>query len=373
MREATENLKGALATGSFQFWYVADLWYDGLRRLENVPLSLDTLTDDDSRAVKAQAGGTVTWIDAYGESILPVTPGDLFSPFGSELALYAIVSVGGVETRIPMGWFQITDVPSMRDETQFWDGRNIVTGSSIELVLMDRLVQVQRDDFDVPSAPTNLVSVWSEIGRITGLKLVRSITDAPISRSVPYKEDRLQAVMDLADIIGGVPYMDSYGSLTMRPKAWPAAVDTMRRGDDGSIVQIKRGMSPEEVYNTVVFRGKSGDATSVWATSRVEEGPLRARNGDGSRSPAHRRPTFRASEFITTDFDAQFYTRSELARVANLRSVKWPIIETWNPLREVGDVVNVVDEHDVSVLCRIVSISRSNAATQEVVVIREDA
>lgn len=374
MKSSTPNLNQALSTSSFQFWYVADLWYDGIRRLADIPVNITSLTDDDSRAVKSQGKATITWTDEYGASILPEEASDLFSPFGSELAVYAIVATGlGDQERIPMGWYQITDIPNMRDETMFWapESRIITTGTVLELSLMDRLIQVQRDEFDAPGAPSSLTSIWGEIGLLTGLPLVRSITDAAITRSVVYQEDRLQAVLDLADIIDGVPYMDPNGALTMRTKTWGSVVDTMRRGDAGSIIKIDRGMSPDGVYNAVIFRGRTNDQTVVWAKSEIDSGSMRTRNADGSRSPTHRRPTFRANEFISTYQQAKDYTESELVRVSTLRSIRWPITETWNPLREVGDVVNVEDEHGAIVLCRIVSISRTNGPTQEVVVIHE--
>ncbi|TFD74739.1 hypothetical protein [Cryobacterium fucosi] len=359
----------ALAGGSFQKWYSADLWYDGERRLQDVPVKISRLSDDDSRAVKTQGTATLTWTDDYGRSMLPVAAGDLFSPFGSELAVYAIVNAGTLQERIPMGWFQITDVPSMRDRTMFWNNRTITTGSTIEMALQDRLVQVQRQPFDVPSAPTILTSVWDEIGRVTGLQLSRTIADAIISRSVVYQEDRIQAVLDLADILGGVPYMAPDGSLAMRPKVWGAVVDTLRRGDTGTIVSIGRGMSAEGVYNQVVFRGQDDLQGQVLAVSEIISGPLRTENPGGGRSPAHRRPTFRSNQFVTTAGQAKAYTDSELAR-ASLLSVRWPITEVWNPLREVGDVVNVVDEQGKTALCRVVSIDRDEGPTQETAVIR---
>lgn len=370
MRSASPDLILALQKGSFQKWYTGDLWYDGVRYLQDLPLTVNSLSDDEARAIKSQARVSVTWTDTYGKSKLPVLAGDQFSPFGWELAIYAIVSLGGVETRIPMGWFQIVEIPSMFDETMFWQGSTITTGSRLELVLMDRLIQVQRDEFNVPSAPLSTVSVWDEIGRLTGLPLIRSLADATISRAVAYQNDRLQAVLDLADILGGVPYMDDSGALTMRPKVWGAAVDTMRRGNEGSIVSIGRGMSGEGVYNAVVFRGYSDAQAIVWTQSEIKGGSLRTKNEDGSRSPAHRRPTFRSNEFVSTEAQARAYTDAELVRVSTLNSVKWPITETWNPLREVGDVVNVVDEQGNTVLCRIITIYRNGGPTQEVTVVR---
>lgn len=365
----SEALDRVVEDGSLNFWYVGELWYDGVRRLVDVPLENVSLSEDDSRQVKSTGKCTVVWSDDIGESILPREIGDMFSPFGSEIAIYAMVELGGFSERIPMGWFQITDVPEMRDEVMFWRGRAITTGTTLTLDLMDRFVQVVNDEFDVPTAPTDLTSVWSEIGRITGLQLIRSIEDAPITRSVAYKDSVSEAVLDLADIIGGVPYITRDGALSMRPKEWPEPVGVLRTGDYGQIVSIGKAMSSDGVYNRVVFRGQGDLQDQVLSVSEVTSGPLRVVNPDGSRSPAHRRPTFRSNQFVTTETQAQEYTDRELTRVRTLNAVKWPIVMTWDPRQEVGQVWSVVDEHGETSTVRIVSVDRDTGPTQKVVVV----
>lgn len=371
MKAATDACRQVLAGGSFDRWYTADLYYGGERRLKDVPLGDVQISEDDTRAVKGQASCTIVWEDDFGASIMPQEVGDLFSPFGSELAVYAIVSAGrSVYERIPMGWFPIVDVPTMRDATMFFGSGTITTGTRLELKLQDRFVGIQIDDFDVPSSPGQLGSVWTEIGNLTGLPLVRSIPDAPISREVAYQEDRMQAVLDLADILGGVPYATVDGALSMRTKAWGPKVDTLRRGESGTIVEIGKSMSADGVYNAVIFRGQDDAQGTVLSTSEITYGPLRTRNPDGTRSPAGRRPTFRSNQFVTTAEQAHDYTDSELARVSTLKAARWPITELWNPLRELGDVVDVVDEHDTTIPARILAIDRSGGATQKVTVTR---
>lgn len=370
MRTATAPCVAALTRGSFQKWYVADLYYDGERLLHDLPITDVTISEDDSRAVKAQGGCNLVWTDDYGRSVMPEMIGDVFSPFGSELAVYAMVIAGPVFERIPIGWFQIVDVPTMRDQTMFFNGRQITTGTTLEMKLQDRFIQIQRDEFDVPSAPSQLASVWDEIGALTGLPMTRTIPDAPITRSVVYQQDRMQAVLDLADIIAGVPYATPDGTLSMRPKVWTDQVDTMRRGDDGTIVRIDRGMSADQVYNKVAFRGQDDNQSPILASSEIRIGPLRTQNPDGTRSPAHRRPTFRASQFVNDASQAKAYTDSELIRASTLNSIRWPITETWHPLRELGDVVTVIDERNREIPAQIVAIDRDKSATQKVTVVR---
>jgi hypothetical protein len=194
--------------------------------------------------------------------------------------------------------------------------------------------------------------------------------DAPITRSVVYQNDRLQALLDLADLLGGVPYAAPDGTLTMRPKVWPSPVDSLRAGNGGTLVDIQKGMSADQVYNKVAFRGQGDAQDKILAYSEVTNGPLRVRNTDGTRSPAHRRPTFRSNQFVNTAAQAQAYTDTELARVSTLNATSWPIEEVWNPLRELGDVITVIDEHDNAVLARVTGIERSQSPTQKVTVAR---
>jgi hypothetical protein len=372
MKASSDTLQEVLAVGPFAFWYVADLWYDGQRRLQDIPLGDVQLNEDDSRAVKAQGSCNVYWTDDFGRSVMPVAPGDLFSPFGSELAIYAMVSIGTFTERIPMGWYQIVDVPTMRDSTMFWRRRELITtGTVLELRLQDRFIQIQNDRFDVPGSPSQLLSVYAEIAALTGLQITKSLPDTAITRSVAYQEDKMQAVLDLADLLGGVPYAAPDGTVAMRPKAWGAPVDTLRGGDRGALVTINKGMTADGVYNVVAFRGQGDKQDQVLSRSEVKYGPLRTKNADGTRSPAHRRPTYRSNQFVNTNQQAQAYTDSELARVSTLSAIQWPIEEVWNPLRELGDVLTVVDEHDDDFLVRVTAIDRSRGRTQKVTVARE--
>jgi hypothetical protein len=370
MRTSTDELRQALADGGFNKRYVADLYYDGERRLQDVPVTQMVIDEDDSRAVKAAGTCTIVWQDVYGASIMPISTGDLFAPFGSELAVYAMVEAGPLLERVQLGWFQIVDVPTMRDRTMFFNGATITAGTTLDLKLQDRFIQIQRDEFDVPSSPSQLDSVYREIANLTGLQIVRSIPDAPINRTIAYQQDRMQAVLDLADVIGGIPYAASDGTLAMRPKLWPDPVDTMRRGDDGTIVDIGKGMTAEQVYNKAVFRGQGEAQDQVLAVSEILSGPLRVQNADGTRSPAHRRPTFLSNQLVTTEAQAKDYTDTTLAQKSTLNAVQWPITEAWNPLRELGDVLTIIDEHDQEVVARITALNRTTAATQKVTVSR---
>lgn len=373
MRDHTAALSAALAA-SFNKWYTADILYDGQRVIADAPLSGVQITEDDSQFVKATGQATVTIADDWGASNSPQKLGDTFAPFGTQLDLYCMIQAGTYTERVPMGVLEITEVPTAVDSTMFFRTSLITVGSSIQLTLQDLFVRITRDDFDVPSSPSQTASVYTELQSLTGMTLVRSVPDQPVASSIAYaigSGGRQQAVLDLSDLLAATPYADPTGNMAFRPKTWPAPVDVMRRGDGGSIVSIGKGMSSNAVYNKVVFRGQDGTSSAgITSIAEITSGPLRTSDPDGTASPAGRRPYAASNQFINTKAQADAYTASQLPIVSSVNASSWPIVETFNPLRELGDVLTVVDEHGAQVSCRITGISRDESATQTVTVTR---
>jgi hypothetical protein len=127
-------------------------------------------------------------------------------------------------------------------------------------------------------------------------------------------------------------------------------------------------LSNANVYNAVVVRGQdpSGN-TIVLASSELTDGPLRVRNADGSLSPYRRVPYYYQSQYITTTAQAKAYADQQLPRVSRLRSITYQLVELFNPLREVGDVLNVYRLGD-AFTCRITDITRDAGGTQQLTV-----
>lgn len=368
MRIASSSTVGALQ-GSVNHRYLADIIYDGERRLQDIPIEEVSFTEDAGSSIQMSGSCTVVWTDEFGRSISPKQIGDTLSPFGPELHLFSIVSVGLQEERIPLGQFPITNVPSAQDEDMLFRGEWITTGSVVKLEFKDHLYRVDQDRFDVPSAPLSLESVFAEAGRITGLPLSRTVADAAITRAVMYQENRLEALQDLFELLDAVPHMTPYGALSARPKTWGDPVDRLRRGDPsravtGQIVSVGRAMSASKVYNRVAFRGKSGQQQKILASAEVEFGPLRTKNPDGSRSPFGRVTKFLSSDLVTTAAQAQEWVDRELPRVSRLGSVVLPVEEFFNPLRERGDVI-VLERAREELVGRVLSVKRGSKATQD--------
>lgn len=347
-------------SGSMTPHYEIDVLYDGETVLANVPVVDPQINDDASSAIQTSGSVTVVWQDDFGKSLTPREIGDLLSPFGAELAIYSIVNVGSVSYRVPLGVFPIFDVPSARDETALFEGFRVVTGSVVQLGFKDRFLRVQRDRFDTPGVPESLVSVYDELRRLTGMQVTQSVPDGPITRSVVYEEDRLQAVYDLAAVLDATPGLSPDGTLTLRPRAAGASVATLRPGEDATILTVGQSMTSEGVYNRVAFRGKANDKTAILATAELTQGKLRVRNEDGSPSPFGTATSFLASDYVTSRAQAQAYVERELPRVSQLGAVQVPVETLFNPLYELGDVLTL-ERYDRTITGRITAISRSSS------------
>lgn len=357
MRFGSPELEGVL-TGPADNHFVADLYYNGERRVEGLPITEPRFREDGGATVQHSGRVTVVWSDDFATSMSPAFLTDPLAPFGAQLAVYSVVSAGPFTERVAFGRFEITDVPSARDEMMRFRGDWLTTGSVVELELKDLFYGVSQESFDTPSSPSDLTSTWRELGVLTGLPLVRNVTDAAITRSVLYPDSKLDAVYDLARVmLDATPHLTADGALTVRPSVWPALVATLRRGE--GLISVVGGMSAAQVYNRVVVRASGGDP-SVLAFAEVTSGPLRVRNTDGSVSPFRTRTRYLSSEFVTTGIQAQAWADSELPKVSTLRARIVTVVETFNPLRERGDVIDI-ERPMVMLHGRVLTIDRSGS------------
>lgn len=367
MRFSTDLVAGVL-TGSFDHYWSADLVYNGERRLQDVPIT-DVQWDEDGNAVVQQSGScTIVWTDTFGRSMAPREVSDAFAPFGAQLRVYSNIVAGPFTERIQYGVFEITDVPSARDEDMEFRGQVVTVGSIIELELKELTAGPGEETFDVPSAPTDLASTWTEIARVSGLQLARTLPDMPITRSVMYPDSKLDAVYDLMDVMfDAVPHMTADGALAARPNEWPAPVHTIRRGDGGQLIKVGRKMSAARVYNRVVVRATSGDQKAVLAVAEITEGPLRVREPNGARSPFGARTYYQSSELVTTQAQAQAWAGSTLPTVSTLKASVIPIEMTFDPRIERGDVI-VIQQLRGDLRGRVRTIARRGRGIQALTV-----
>lgn len=358
MRRVSDQAAEVIRDGGFTFQWVADLMYDGERRLSNVPIEVGpSLQWDGSRFVVGSGDVRVVWADDWGRDGVPRDVGDWFAPFGAELQIDCIIGAGVFSERVPMGRFVIVEIPDVVEANMLWQGRLIHPGQSFTVSLRDRLVKVQRDGFPYPTASRS-ESAWDEVQALTGLPVVRNVPDVSIP-STPYEGSREEAVRAIFDRLDAWPHLDPYGALTSRPKSWPDPVDVFR-----DVVSAPQTLTSTATFNRVVVVGKSPTGDPLYGVREVRSGFLRTENVDGSQSPFGGATYPYRNEKLSTQGEVDGYANDLLPRVARLRTRTRTVTEPFNPTREVGDVLTFEDTARWGTdLMRIVSLSHDGGET----------
>lgn len=111
MRDVSSQLRDVLDGGVYSVEWVADLYYDGDPKAQNLGILDPQFAWDMSAQIQGSGSCQILWDDLFGQSVVPREIGDLFSPFGAELQVDVIVSAGGFSERVPMGRFVLDAVP----------------------------------------------------------------------------------------------------------------------------------------------------------------------------------------------------------------------------------------------------------------------
>jgi hypothetical protein len=351
-RELIESA-ASLEGGGFQRTWVADLMYDGDRRLQNLLIEAPRLEWDASRFVVASGSCRIVWADDQGTSMIPRQIGDWFSPFGAELQIDCLIGAGEFVERVPMGRLVIEDVPDAVEASLLFQGVLVHPGESFTVNLRDRLVKTARDQFAFPTAPSS-TSAWGEAQAITGLPVVRNVPDAVVPGSVTYEGQKDEALKAIFDVMGAWPHVDPSGVLTARSKAFGAPVGEVR-----GVVSAPVSLDSAETYNAVVVEGKSPGGDPLYAVAEIVEGFLRVRNAGGAASPFGKKTLRYSSQYLDTQAKVNAYAEELLRRVSRVRGVTRDVVEPFNPLREVGDVLTFRDA-----LVRVRKVSHDAATTR---------
>jgi hypothetical protein len=363
MRDVSDRLREVLEGADYSIDWVADLYYDGDPRAQNLNLLEPSFQWDMSAQIQGTGSCTILWDDLFGQSVVPREIGDLFSPFGAELQVDVIVTAGGFRERVSMGRFVLDSVPAAVEYAiaNPRGGLPVVAESTVTLELADYFLRIVRDEFPFPTSPQS-TSMWDEAQRLTGLPVFRSIDDRVLPTNITYDEDRVEALGKAFGPSNAWPTLTPDGALTARPKEWGPPVGRVEM-----VLDAPLEMRSENVYNRVVVEGKNPDPDGppLRAVAEVTDGFLRVRNQDGSRSPFGGNTYRYSSDFLTSQAQCQAYANELLPRVSRIRAVTRRVTIPFNPLYEAGDVLVLVDptrQGDESVV-RVQSVGHSGAET----------
>lgn len=337
MRDHSENLSHVL-TGSFSTRLIVDAFYGPTRRAADLPYGSWELQWDSEARIKSGGSLTIEYTDELAESISPTGFTDMLAPFGQEVNLLMEISAGSFSETVQLGHYRISAVPDARDEHANHLGQVITVGSKVTLTLEDRLIGVDRAGFRAEQSPPSLASCWTEIQRLTGMQVVRSVADKAIPNSVVYLAEqggRLNAVQALADVLGGVAYVTPDGAISVLPDEWGPVVASLELGDGGTILDVAHSMESEGVYNEVVGNFEDDDRNPIFASAAIESGPLAISGPYGAYT------RYYASPFVKTQAAAESAVAAILTQVSSIQSYRVPVQCVVNPLIEDGDVVTV--------------------------------
>jgi hypothetical protein len=338
VRPGSDALKDVL-TGSFSTRLIADVFYGVERTMKDVPVVDWSLSWNVGAEIKATGSVTVQFTDELARSMTPKRFTDTFSAFGQEMNLLLEVSAGRFTETVQLGRYRVTAVPSSRDAYFGFSGRTLVSGSTIELTLEDRLVGVKRWGFPSEQNPVLTGSCWGELGRLTGMQVKRSgLPDKGVPGSVVYAASegaRLKAVQELANALGGVPYCTPDGALSVLPDKPGAPVVELVLGEGGTILDVEYSLESDGVYNEVVGTYEDADRNPIVYVAQILEGPLRVGGPYGTYT------RYYSSQLVKTGAQAGPATEAVLRQVSASRTYRVPVVCVVNPLIEFGDVVTV--------------------------------
>lgn len=368
MRNGSPQLVEVL-TGSFERGIRFDVWHGPDRVAEGLTVEDWSLGSDLDSDVKSGGAATIIHESVDGAAWAPSGTRGILSPFAATVEPIVSVSAGAFTEDVSLGQFPVTSVPSAEDFTA--DGlRRVVTSSRVEIDFSSLDERLRRWGLRSPEHPKSLVSCWEEMRRLSGMPVLESVLDQPIPRSTVWEAKtggRLEAIQKLASVLGGVPVVDSNGSLTVVPDELGVPVATLTVGEDGTIVDVGSEIDTDGVYNEVVgtFERNDKQRTPFYAVAEQTTGPLRV---DG---PFGRSTRYYSSDLVYTPTQGQTAVESVLALSMGGQMYDVPVTCHFNPLIEIGDVVNVVRSTDpdaVVLTGQVVSVDLSSAALMSVVV-----
>lgn len=342
MQNASDEFFAAL-TGSNTPVATVDAWYDGKLVFSDVPLVSGSVTVDGSRVVAGSASITAASEDA---SLVPRRWDAPLAPYGSYLQIRSGVRHGsGTNELKSLGWFRIDS----SDPQEWWTTYQhdpaklpiwVCRGMQVQVEASDRMSILDDARFLGPESPDSTASVLGEIRRLARdlvpVATFTSLPDGPIPAAIAYQTSRVQAIQDLAGVVGLRARMNPDGALALIPQepsttpVWTVAVDA------GDIVSWGGKLDRADLYNGVVSTGQSVDGVPVQGAQVEGVGPLR---WDG---PLGRIPYGHYSPLLTTNDSAQADAEALLDRLIRDRVAPVQVTCAANPALEWGDCVKVI-------------------------------
>src|SRR3546814_10794582 len=142
------------------------------------------------------------------------------------------------------------------------------------------------------------------------MPVVETVEDKPIPGSTvwePKQGGRLEAVQKLADVLGGIPLVNSVGAFTSVPDEVGEPVGELTLGARGTVVDVGYEVDTDTVYTAVVGQFEDDQRNEIWAVAEQQDGDHAAGGlfGENTR--------YSSSDLVKTQAQANSAVRSILA------------------------------------------------------------
>ncbi|MCS4277712.1 hypothetical protein M2390_002921 [Mycetocola sp. BIGb0189] len=331
--------------------------------LENLPLTAWAFKGDLGADIKTSGTATCVYIPPDGEPFAPKGADGILSPYRARLILKMKVTAGAFSETVLLGWGRVMKTPGARDTIDPVLRANRVTSSVVPIVWDGLERNIQRSGFYFPTPAGT--GAWDELARITGLPVTRNVPDTAIPKNTVWEAKqggRLDAVQQIASLLGGRAAINPAGQLTILPNALPRdPILILKTGPDGTITDLESDIDIDNVYNEVVGLYEVGeDRRPVYSIARVDAGPLSVSGDFGLSTRYH------ASDLVTDQESADKAARSVLEESIGSQTYKVQVQCITHPLVENNDYVEVQGV-DRTVRGRVIAYELSDSALMTLV------
>lgn len=292
----------------------------------------------------------LTLVDTSG-TLLPRNPGDLLTPYGTEIRLW--YGVGAY----PRTLLADTLAKYVVSEDQEWVSIATCRISAVDVAddgsatiaveAFDRARTIARNLFTAPyiiGAGTNYVTAISAMvqDRLpdVDMDLVSGVDDTTPLIVIDPESDPWGEITKMATTIGCDAYFNSDGTFVLAqvPDAAEEDIDwTYREGRDSTLISTSRRMDDDPGYNGVVLTAES---TTLPAPLRSEVWDMNPNSPTYADGRYGRVPKFMTSPYPTTQAQADAFANAELQRLVG-GTEQITLATVPHPLHEPGDCVYV--------------------------------
>lgn len=268
-----------------------------------------------------------------GNGMWPTRADSLLAPYGNEVYVERGVRYSDETVEyVGLGYFRIQG-PEQDDAP---NGPIRITGRDRMAGIVDARL-IEPEQFDVGASLGFIMeTLVTQVYPDAQIEWDDDTDDDVITRSMVCDEDRFKFLDELVTARAKVWHFDHRGVLVIRSMPDPTTpVFEVSSGAGGVLLNVRRSLSRDGVYNAVVAHGESPDTAVPAYAVAIDNSPLSPTYYYGRFGPV---PRFYASQFITDDAQAADAAGAILRKQLglpyslDLTAVPNPALEPFDPV-----------------------------------------